>query len=53
MHILVVNRNEEMLCRCLQLATRIPRDDRVVLLRAQTSGGFFLMEPMLHYGSSL
>eukprot|EP00966_Prymnesium_polylepis_P121140 2799602-Prymnesium_polylepis.1 len=37
MHILVVNRNEELLCRCLQLATRIPRDERIIMMGAQVA----------------
>ena len=53
MHIMVVNRNEDLLCRCLQLATRIPRDERAILLNAQTTGGFFMMPPQKYYGSSL
>jgi len=53
MHILVVNRKEDLFCRCLQLVTRIPRDERAILMGAQTTGGFFSGPPMIYYGSSI
>ena len=54
LHILAVNKHEDLLCRLIQLARqKLSPSDLADLIRSQTGGVFFHSQPMIYYGGTV